>query len=86
MDKEETSTAVDVETLPTSKLVEYLSRACPLLLDVETVDFDSSVSVTVNKRIIEDFISDTRNQVLVVKKTTIEQNGMYDHQVFISKM
>lgn len=68
-----------VETLAVSSLVEYLIRVCPLILDVEESVFQSSLSVTINKRILEDFITDPRNSVLVVKKVTHETEGMIDH-------
>jgi len=68
-----------VETLAASSLVEYLIRVCPLILDVEESVFQSSLSVTINKRILEDFITDPRNSVLVVKKVTHETEGMIYH-------
>ena len=64
-----------VETLEVASLIGYLSKVCPLILGVEDQVFQSTVEVTVNKRVLEEFITDPRNSVLVVKKDTHETNG-----------
>jgi hypothetical protein len=64
-----------VELMSVGALSTYLIRVCPLLLDVEDDLFQSSLGVTVNQRILEDFINEPKYPVLLVKKIVHETEG-----------
>lgn len=64
--------AVATPTMSVDVLAQFMGRVCPVMLDVDDDLFGSSLGVTVNKRVLEDFITDTRNTVLVVKRSEIE--------------
>ena len=52
-------------------LSEYLVNVCPLLLDEDPAELQHALKITVNKRVLEDFISDPRNSVLVIRRTIL---------------
>ena len=68
-----------LELLPVASLSDYLVRVCPLLLGVDDGEFRDTLGVTVNQRILQDFLGDGRHPVLVVKKTTVDVEGTMSH-------
>lgn len=77
----ETAAVAAAPVMSVDVLAGFMCRVCPVMLDVEDDLFSSSIGVTVNKRVLEDFITDPRNTVLVVKRSEIEAGDQTHVQI-----
>ena len=69
MEESPNARPVGPEPMDPALFKNYLNRVCPLLLDADDDFFSQSLNISIYSKLIEEFVKDNRNHVLIIKKT-----------------